>query len=345
MKKTYIIASILTGSMFTSALAMDGMGNDHSMMMTTTMTTHQSTPSVSTVRARTMANAGGMRMMAQDLVTNASKVKNLTTLVAAVQAASLVDTLKGTGPFTVFAPTNRAFGNLPQGTVDSLLKPENKKQLTDILTYHVVPGSYTSDEIKDGMTLTTVLGTKLAFSIKNGQVFINGKSTVVTPDIITSNGVIHVIGGVLLPTDAPQAQAVSATKNIVDTAVSVPSLSTLVTAVTTAGLVDTLKGVGPFTVFAPDNAAFAKLPAGTVENLLKPESKSTLTGILTYHVVPGTYKASDLTNGQTLTTVQGKKLTVSIANGKVMINGSTVTTADVTTSNGVVHVIDSVLLP
>lgn len=345
MKKIYLVTPILVGSMFTSALAMDSMGSDHSMMVTA----YQSTPSMSTVRTRTMANAGGMRMMAQDVVTNASKINNLSTLVAAVQAAGLVDTLKGTGPFTVFAPTNRAFSNLPAGTVDSLLKPENKKQLTDILTYHVVAGSYTSDEIKDGMTLTTVLGTPLKFTIMNGQVYINGKATVVAPDIITSNGVIHVIGGVLLPTDAPQVAmtpAVPAVKNIVDTAVSVPTLSTLVTAVTTAGLVDTLKGTGPFTVFAPDNAAFAKLPAGTVENLLKPESKSALTGILTYHVVPGIYKASDLKNGQTLTTVQGKQVTVSIANGKVMINGSTVAAAaDVMTSNGVVHVIDSVLLP
>ncbi len=297
----------------------------------------------SSVMKRTKDNAGGMRLMSQDVVTNVVRTPGLSTLGAAVQAAGLVDTLKGTGPFTVFAPTNRAFNALPAGTVANLLKPENKKQLTDILTYHVVPGIYTSDDIKDGMTLTTVQGATLLFTIRNGQVFINGKATVVAPDVITSNGVIHVIGSVLLPPAQPVAQAPA--KDIIDTAVSVPAFSTLVTAVQTAGLVDTLKGTGPFTVFAPDNAAFNALPEGTVANLLKPENKATLTGILTYHVVPGLLKASDLKNGQVLTTVAGKTLTVTIANGQVLINGIRVATPDVLTSNGVVHGIAGVLLP
>lgn len=134
-------------------------------------------------------------------------------------------------------------------------------------------------------------------------------------------------------------------KNIVENAEASADHTTLVAAVTAAGLVETLSGPGPFTVFAPTNEAFAKLPAGTVEGLLKPEAKGDLTSILTYHVVSGALKAADLKDGQKLQTVQGKELTVSIKDGKVMIDGATVTTADVLSSNGVTHVIDAVVTP
>jgi len=134
-------------------------------------------------------------------------------------------------------------------------------------------------------------------------------------------------------------------KNIVENAAGSADHTTLVAAVTAAGLGETLSGAGPFTVFAPTNAAFASLPAGAVDNLLKPEMKADLTSVLTYHVVPGAVKAADLKDGQKIKTVQGKELTVSIKDGKVMINGATVTTADVISSNGVTHVIDGVLMP
>jgi len=134
-------------------------------------------------------------------------------------------------------------------------------------------------------------------------------------------------------------------KDIVDIAIGSPDHTTLVAAVTAAGLVETLKGAGPFTVFAPTNAAFAALPAGTVDGLLKPESKGALTNILTYHVVAGAVKAADLADGQKVKTLQGEELTVSIKEGKVMINNATVTAADLTGSNGVVHVIDAVVMP
>lgn len=134
-------------------------------------------------------------------------------------------------------------------------------------------------------------------------------------------------------------------KTIVDVAIGSPDHTTLVAALTAAGLVETLKGAGPFTVFAPTNAAFAALPAGTVEGLLKPESKVALTGILTYHVVAGNVKAADLKDGQKVKTLQGGELTVSIKEGKVKINGANVTAADLAGSNGVIHVIDAVLLP
>ncbi len=133
--------------------------------------------------------------------------------------------------------------------------------------------------------------------------------------------------------------------DIVDLAVSTDFLSTLVAAVKAGDLVDVLKGDGPFTVFAPTNEAFAKLPAGTVENLLKPENKAKLVAVLTYHVVPGKILSTDLKNGQKATTVQGSEITVTLKDGKAMINNATVTAADIMADNGVVHVIDTVILP
>ena len=134
-------------------------------------------------------------------------------------------------------------------------------------------------------------------------------------------------------------------KDIVDNAVGSADHTTLVAAVKAAGLVETLKGAGPFTVFAPTNAAFEKLPKGTVENLLKPENKGKLTSVLTYHVVPGALKASDLKDGQKLKTVQGEELLVTYKNNKWMVNGAEITIADVVSSNGVTHVINGVALP
>lgn len=134
-------------------------------------------------------------------------------------------------------------------------------------------------------------------------------------------------------------------KNIVENAAGSADHTTLVAAVKAAGLAETLSGAGPFTVFAPTNAAFAALPAGAVDGLLKPESKEKLTGVLTYHVVSGAVKAADLKDGQKIKTVQGEELTVGVKDGKVTINGANVTIADVVSSNGVTHVIDAVLMP
>ena len=133
--------------------------------------------------------------------------------------------------------------------------------------------------------------------------------------------------------------------DIVDLAVQTEFLSTLVAAVKAGDLVDVLKGDGPFTVFAPTNEAFAKLPAGTVENLLKPENKAQLVAILTYHVVPGKVYSKDLTDGMKAKTAQGSEVTITLKDGKAMVNNATVTAADIEASNGVVHVIDTVILP
>ncbi|PZX53910.1 putative surface protein with fasciclin (FAS1) repeats [Algoriphagus ratkowskyi] len=142
-----------------------------------------------------------------------------------------------------------------------------------------------------------------------------------------------------------EAPAMQAPNTVVDIAIESPDHTTLVSALQAAGLVETLQGEGPFTVFAPTNAAFEALPAGTVEGLLKPEAKADLTSILTLHVVAGNVMSGDLSDGQMVTTLNGKQLKVSIKDGKVMIGNATVTTADLAGSNGVVHVIDQVLLP
>ncbi len=140
------------------------------------------------------------------------------------------------------------------------------------------------------------------------------------------------------------AFAESHVKDIVDTAVQAGSFNTLAAALTAAGLVDTLKGAGPFTVFAPTDEAFAKLPAGTVDDLLKPENKDKLVAILTYHVVPGAVMSTDLTEGMKAATVQGGEVTITL-DGGAKVNGSAITTADIAASNGVIHVIDTVLMP
>jgi uncharacterized surface protein with fasciclin (FAS1) repeats len=137
----------------------------------------------------------------------------------------------------------------------------------------------------------------------------------------------------------------SQSKDIVDTAVANGSFNTLATALKAAGLVDTLKGPGPFTVFAPTDAAFAKLPAGTVENLLKPENKDQLRRVLTYHVVPGKVESAQVTKMNSAKAVSGDAIKIAVKDGKVMVNNATVVTADVGASNGVIHVIDTVILP
>ena len=143
---------------------------------------------------------------------------------------------------------------------------------------------------------------------------------------------------------ALSAPAFAADKDIVDTAIDAGSFTTLVAAVQAAGLVDTLKSEGPFTVFAPTDAAFAALPAGTVEDLLKPENKDKLVSILTYHVLPGKVMSGDLSEGPKAATVQGSEVTVTLADG-AKVDGATISAADIAASNGVIHVIDAVILP
>lgn len=167
----------------------------------------------------------------------------------------------------------------------------------------------------------------------------NDSSTTETKDTATTTN------ATVAETPATTTPPAAGAQNVVEVAMASPDHSTLVAAVKAAGLAETLSGPGPFTVFAPTNAAFNKLPAGTVDGLLKPEKKADLTKILTYHVVPGSLKAADLKDGQKLKTVEGNELTVSMKDGKVMIDGANVSTADLAASNGVIHVIDAVVMP
>jgi len=296
------------------------------------VTTHGSTPA-HLVAARPDQERATTSKQA-DIVDTAVSAGKFTTLVAAVKAAGLVDTLKGDGPFTVFAPSDAAFGTLPPGTAAELLKPENKEKLQSILTYHVVPGKVTAADVSNLSVAKTVQGQFLDISTDSGQVKIDN-ATVVKADIMASNGVIHVIDRVVMPTN----------KNIVEIAAGNSAFSTLVAAVKAAGMVETLQGDGPFTVLAPTNEAFKKLPKGTVEDLLKPENKEKLTAVLTYHVIAGKIMSSEVSSGQSAATVNGKEITVEIDGDTVMIGDAKVIKTDVEATNGVIHVIDSVLLP
>ncbi len=269
-----------------------------------------------------------------DIVDTAVEAGNFSTLAAALQAAGLVDTLKGQGPFTVFAPTDAAFAKLPKGTVETLLKPENKDQLIAILTYHVVPGKVTADKVVKLTEATTVNGQRVEIKTNYGKVMVDN-ATVTATDVMASNGVIHVIDRVILPES----------KNIVEVADGAGSFSTLLAAAQAAGLADTLANGGPFTVFAPTDAAFAKLPAGTVEMLLKPENKDKLATILKFHVVSGrVYSDQALSAGQA-ETLAGKPIMIKAWGGKAKVQNATLVETDIEAKNGVVHVIDTVLLP
>jgi len=280
-----------------------------------------------------------------NIVQLAQSVPELSTLVTAVSAGGLVSTLEGAGPFTVFAPTNDAFNNLPAGVLANLLKPENKAQLVDILTYHVVAGNVQSGNLTNGELVPTVEGKNVSVNIETvGGVYLNvgtQSAHVIQANVEASNGVVHLIDAVLLPPSAPS------TDNIVQLAQSVSDLSTLVTAVTDAGLAATLSGPGPFTVLAPTNEAFAALPAGVLDNLLKPENKAQLVAVLTYHVISGDVYSYEINDGTAAPSLDnGAKLSFNAKNGAITINGaSKVLLANVGASNGVVHLINAVLLP
>ena len=257
------------------------------------------------------------------------------TLGAAVVEAGLADALRGDGPFTLFAPLNPAFDDLGSDLVSALLEPANADLLRSILTYHVVAGvAAQSGSLTDGQEVTTLQGDALSIGVSGSGVTVGGAS-VIQADVSASNGVIHFIDGVLVPAT-----------DLVDTGV-LNGFFTLVDLVRTAGLESTLRsdnGGAGFTVFAPTEEAFAALSAVP--------TGSDLVDVLTYHVVPATVLSSDLTDGQVVTTVQGATFTVNIdgASGAVTLtdgSGATINViaTDVSATNGVVHVIDGVLLP
>jgi uncharacterized surface protein with fasciclin (FAS1) repeats len=253
---------------------------------------------------------------------------NFTTLVAALDAAGLVETLSGEGEFTVFAPTDDAFAALPEGTVEALLA--DIPALTDILLFHVADGKLMASDVLGRSIIPSLQGQYLDVDAENAA--INGAAIAVT-DIEASNGVIHVIDAVVLPEG----------RSIAEIAVEDGRFETLVAALDAAGLVETLSSEGSFTVFAPTDDAFAALPEGTVESLLA--DVPALTDVLLYHVVDSKVMSIDVAALTSAETLQGGSLDVAFDGESVKINDAVVIITDVEAANGVIHVIDAVLLP
>ena len=261
-----------------------------------------------------------------------SEVHN--TLEAAIVAAGLDETLSNDGPFTVFAPTDDAFSVIPEAVLETLLA-DPTGQLTQILLNHVVSGTTMSTDLADGMMITTLQGSEVLVSINDGVVMI-GNAMVVIADITADNGVVHVIDAILMP-DMP-------TNSIFDIIANSEVHNTLEAAIVAAGLDETLSNDGPFTVFAPTDDAFSVIPEAVLETLLA-DPTGQLTQILLNHVVSGTTMSTDLADGMMITTLQGSEVLVSINDGVVMIGDAMVVIADITADNGVVHVIDGILMP
>jgi uncharacterized surface protein with fasciclin (FAS1) repeats len=292
------------------------------------------TVSAPTVLAQCSGSTASAAQSEGNIVTTAVGAGQFNTLVAAVKAAGLADALSGPGPFTVFAPTDEAFKKLPAGTVESLLKPENKDKLVSILKYHVVPGNLLAADVTKIPAAVTLGGQRIDIRVGTDGVTVDNAKVVKT-DITTGNGVIHVIDSVIMPSG----------DSIVATADKAGTFKTLLTACKAAGLDSTLSSDGPFTVFAPTDEAFSKLPAGTIEMLLKPENKDTLAAVLKYHVVSGRVFSNDAIKAGKAATVQGDEITITTAGSSVKINDATVVAADLDATNGVIHVIDAVILP
>jgi uncharacterized surface protein with fasciclin (FAS1) repeats len=323
-------------------------------------------PACSAVPSEGEGSFGGM---ADDpAATAASNNPVLSTLVTAVVEAGLVDTLNSEGPFTIFAPTNDAFAAIPAADLEAVLA--DKDLLTSILTYHVVAGqSLDAAGLGAAGTLETVNGGSLEFGADGTTV--NG-ANVVCSDVTTANATVHIIDTVLMPmademsettemdsaammepsgpacsavpTDGEGSFGGMADDPAATAASNNPVLSTLVTAVVEAGLVDTLNSEGPFTIFAPTNDAFAAIPAADLEAVLA--DKDLLTSVLTYHVIAGESMSSqDLIAAGTVTTVNGADLTITDVDGTLTVNGIPTVCMDVPTANATVHIIGGVLLP
>jgi len=266
-----------------------------------------------------------------DIVATALTNQVFTQLAGMAVDAGLVDALRG-GPFTVFAPTDAAFDKLPLDMLHAVQDAADGEVAKTVLLHHVVEGAITPDAMVEG-ELTTLAGTTLTVTKVGDTFFVDGNP--VGPGVEATNGFVYVMSDVLVP----------ALGDIVDVAVAFQDccFSTLVALVTQAELVETLKSEGPFTVFAPADAAFEALPAATVAQVTG--SPTLLAKVLTYHVVPGKITTDQLTDGQKLTTVAGVDLTVTIVDGVVHIDGNPILVQNVQATNGVIHVMGAVLVP
>jgi len=315
------------------ALVAAACGGDDADATTTTTTA----PATTTTVAEAMT----------DTIVDVAVAGGFDTLVTAVQAAGLVDTLSGDGPFTVFAPTDEAFAALPDGVLDALLADTDL--LTTVLTYHVVPGKVLAADVVGLSSATTVQGEDIQILVSDGAVNLNGLANVTATDVEAANGVVHVIDGVILPPSFPDPSTLVAepmAPGLIETAEAAGNFTTLLAAADAAGLTGALGSgaLGKLTVFAPTDEAFAALPDGVLDGLLA--DTDALTGVLTYHVVLGEVLAADVVGLDSATTLAGADITIEVVDGGVVLNGTAnVVTTDIMTSGGVIHVIDQVLIP
>ena len=270
-----------------------------------------------------------------NIVQTAVAAGQFTTLAALLQQTGLADTLAGGGPFTVFAPTDAAFAKVPPATLQALAADPAK--LRQVLLYHVVSGAVPAANVVKLTGAKTLNGASVTIKVADGAVRVDG-ATVTATDVMASNGIIHVIDSVLIP-KAPAAKP----KNIVQTAVAAGQFKTLASLLKKAGLAGTLQGRGPFTVFAPTDAAFAKVPKATLAALGKDRAK--LRAVLLYHVVKGKVTAKQVVKLRSAKTLNGQSVAIRTRGGKVTVGGAAVTATDVASSNGVIHVINKVLIP
>ena len=292
------------------------------------------------IRAYGKTAAPSKSTVGQSLVETVVADDRFGTLAAALGKAGLLEAIEGAEALTIFAPTDKAFAKLPKGTVETLLKPENKEMLQAILKYHAVAGSVgVADALKAG-TADTLQEDSISIVFADGRVRIND-AALLEADIACSNGVIHAIDSVLLPPKSAEPERVT----VVSVAKSAGTFKTLLAAVEAAGLTETLASDGPFTVLAPSDDAFSKLPEGAVADLLKEENLGKLKAILTHHVIAGKISAGDALNAKCAKSLNGTALKFSINDGRFQVNGATVLNADIDGENGIIHVIDSVLLP
>ena len=263
-----------------------------------------------------------------NIIETAEEAGIFTTLLAALDVAGLTSALEGPGPFTVFAPTDDAFADLEPAFLDYLL--DNPDVLSEVLLYHVVSGSVNSSVVVGLTEVETLQGGNLTITV-NGGVMIDG-ATVTAVDVMCSNGIIHVIDAVMLPPDV---------LDIIGTATAAGGFTTLLAALDVAGLTSALEGPGPFTVFAPTDDAFADVDPVVLDWLIA--NPAVLQQILLYHVVAGEFNSTEVVALGSIETLQGGNLT--ITEGSVLVNGATVLAADIGATNGVIHAIDTVLLP
>lgn len=259
--------------------------------------------------------------------------ERLETLVAAVGAAGLTDALSGDGPFTIFAPTDDAFAGLPDGAIERLLDPHNRQELVDVLTYHVVAEDLDGGALRSRVSARSLNGQRIDF--RDGEALSIEGANLISSAIDCANGTVYLVDSVLLPEG----------RDLVEVASQAGSFGTLLAAVEAAGLAPTLLGEGPFTVLAPTDEAFAALPHGTVERLLDPHNQSELVRVLANHVIPARVYANEAVRLTSATTLAETTQRFTIEEGQLRVGGARVLANDIEAANGVIHVIDQVLVP